>query len=403
MPANDTINMLVYKQLRLLPLEYEVCALRSPEDAKLRADMDSDPSSAKFSIHYAGDYNDVLFSINNINLIKGLNNIHHYVHDAVSMYHGQKFLYTGSFPCYTTRVGVELKKAHPELIWIASFSDPINHSPYKFDRETYQSYIWAQKIAFKLYCRYYVCDQDEANAFEQADWLVFICEEQRDFMIQQYLAYFGKISREKLLAKSRIVPLNYVPEWNILKPGKAAPHDGSFTLSHFGRVYGLRIIREFIFAVQQFTEKHPSVPLRIEQYGEFRPADSRLIRQLHLESCFHIFPKIPYEDCIQKMISTDAVLLFDTILPEDQIQPYLPSKIVEYSLLQKNVLGITTSRSPSYRIMRQSNAIVCRYDRSDILAGLERLIIQRQPSLIQYAYTNEEAVQPLMEIVSPAE
>ena len=99
------------------------------------------------------------------------------------------------------------------------------------------------------------------------------------------------------------------------------------------------------------------------------------------------------------MNESDAVLLFDTILPETEFQPYLPSKILEYSLLEKDTLGISTSRSPAYRIMKESNAIVCRYDQKEIEKGLEELIIEHHPSVIRYATDNRTAVQPLIKSI----
>ncbi|MDD6369774.1 hypothetical protein, partial [Galactobacillus timonensis] len=215
-PYNDTITQLVYKQLRLLDFDYDVCALGNPEDPGLNALLEKDPSYSRFHIHTVDKYNNVLFSIKNVDLIKGLRHMKRYVETAVSMYDGQPVIYTNSWPCYTVRPAVQIKKDHPNVLWIASFSDPINHSPYKYDETTYRSYSLPEKIAFNLYCKYYVVDQDEADAFEHADILVFICQEQRDFMIQQYVTYFHNIPEEEVRKKCVIVPLNYVPEWNQL-------------------------------------------------------------------------------------------------------------------------------------------------------------------------------------------
>ena len=104
-------------------------------------------------------------------------------------------------------------------------------------------------------------------------------------------------------------------------------------------------------------------------------------------------------ECIEKMYQSDAVLLFDTILDEDTIQPYLPSKIMEYSLLKKDVLAVTTSKSPSYRILKESNAIACKYDRNDILKGLEDLLLNHRESKVHYAYTKEQAIQSLLHVL----
>ena len=237
LPYNDVTTQLVYKQLRLLPMEYDVCALDGEkDDPGFMKRLAEDPFFEKFHIVQPCTYRDATFSIRNVNLLKGLSTVNRYIDEAVRMYDGHEYLYTSSFPCYTVRVGMRLKKEHPELKWIASFSDPINHSPYKYDIPTIRSYYPIERECFYLYCHFYVVDQDEADAFENADLLLFICEEQRDFMIEQYVKYFHRIDEEQIRRKCVIVPLSYIPEWT--EPAEKDPKVPSdiFTLAHFGRI-----------------------------------------------------------------------------------------------------------------------------------------------------------------------
>ena len=141
LPYNDVTTQLLYKQLRLLPFKYDVCALDGgSSDPSFVKKIHSDQNYRKFTIVTPYAYNDATFSIKNINLFKALHTIDRYVDYAINMYNGHEIVYTASLPCYTTRVGVALKKKYPEIKWIASFSDPINHSPYKYDIETIKSY-----------------------------------------------------------------------------------------------------------------------------------------------------------------------------------------------------------------------------------------------------------------------
>lgn len=397
LPYNDVTTQLLYKQLRLLPFKYDVCELSGgSSDPSFVKKIKMDPNYRKFTMATPYTYNDATFSIHNINLAKALHTVHKYIDYAINMYDGHEVVYTASLPCYTTRVGAYLKKRNPNIKWIASFSDPINHSPYKYDTETIKSYYPIQRECFFIYTHYYFVDKDEANAFELADLLLFICEEQRDFMIQQYMKYFHRISEEEIRKKCVIVPLSYIPEWvNEAEHNIRPKEDDVFTLAHFGRVYGLRIIKEFIYALDEFIKEHPDIRLQVEQYGEFRPSDIKLIRKLGLSQCFIIHDKYSYDLGFQKMGEADAVLLFDTIMPEDEIQPYLPSKVLEYSLLKKNVLAVTTSKSPTYRLMKKTDSVVCRYDREDIKKGLEDIVIHHKQSVIDYSWKNEDAVSEL--------
>lgn len=397
LPYNDVTTQLVYKQLRLLPFKYDVCALDGGlSDSSFTKKINSDPNYRKFTIATPYTYKDATFSIKNPNLFKAIHTINQYVDYAVSMYDGQDVVYTASLPCYTIRAGAKLKKKNPHVKWIASFSDPINHSPYKYDIKTILSYRPIERECFFIYCHYYFVDKDEATAFEMADLLLFICEEQRDFMIDQYMKYYHNISEEVIREKCVIVPLSYIPEWYSSQTVKKHNKKSDlFVLAHFGRIYGLRIIEEFIYALREFVDEHPSVSLKIEQYGQFRKSDWKLICKLNMQQYFIVHDKYSYDEGYRKMSEADAVLLFDTIMPEDQIQPYLPSKVLEYSLLKQNVLAITTPQSPTYRLMKETDSVVCRYDRKEIKKGLEDIVIQRKESIIDYSIKNEDAIKEL--------
>ena len=149
LPYNDVTTQLVYKQLRLLPFKYDVCALDGGStDPSFVEKLKKDPNYKKFSITVPYKYKDATFSIKNINLIKALSTVNKYVNYAINMYDNHDVVYTASLPCYTIRAGYAIKKKNPEVKWIASFSDPINHSPYKYDKETIRSYYPIQRECF---------------------------------------------------------------------------------------------------------------------------------------------------------------------------------------------------------------------------------------------------------------
>ena len=64
LPFNDTVTQLLYKQLRLLNMQYDVIALRNTEDSALLNLLHADPNYSKFNISYADDYSNIYFSIN---------------------------------------------------------------------------------------------------------------------------------------------------------------------------------------------------------------------------------------------------------------------------------------------------------------------------------------------------
>ena len=181
-PTNMPMSLLSYKYLRGLNMPVDVVAMNHTVDQSLVEKLSKDPKYKNMHVSFKGQYNDALFSIHNINLFKALKNVNRYIDRAIEEFDKDKYnyLFTSSFPAFTTRAGKAIKDKYPDVTWIASFTDPINHSPYKNDARTYHEYSLPEKVAFNLYCKYYVNDHDEILAFNHADYFIFICEEQRD-------------------------------------------------------------------------------------------------------------------------------------------------------------------------------------------------------------------------------
>ena len=77
---------------------------------------------------------------------------------------------------------------------------------------------------------------------------------------------------------------------------------------------------------------------------------------------------------IEIMKKGDILVLFDTLIPSAEVQPYLPSKIVEYLLLKKPILGICGDNSPSYRILKEYGFDTVGYEKDEIKKNIRRLI-----------------------------
>ena len=395
-PANEPMTLIPYKQLRLLDAIIYAATLRYKPDESLKPKLEQDINYSKFHILNFGKYNDALFSIHNVNLFKALWCKYRYIQKCVRWFdhHHADVIYSSAFPQFNHTAALKIKSKYPDVRWIANFTDPINHSPYKYDKRTYQNYSVVEKVAFKVYCYFYVVDDIEARCLEQADALLFICEEQRDFMLEQYQRYYHRVSIDDLMKKSFIYPLNYIREWeNIDIPEfsevlKNKDKCKKIRIGHFGRVYGHRLCAEFIEAIKLLYEQYKN-QLVVEQYGEFQKSDRKLIQKYGLQETFEIQEKVSYQQYMSLLSQCDYVLIFDTILPDETIQPYLPSKVLEYSLLKKNTLSITTKTSPLYRIAKQSNALVAKYDRNDIKDKLLSLL-NGTASLLDYCYENND-------------
>ena len=358
-PYNDTVTLLSYKRLRNLDLDMDVFAFKGKEDPGLIKELAKDPNFRKFNIRYTSYLDWAIPRNYPMRLPISLFLMYKYVKDALKEFEKKqyKYLFTSIAPGISHIAGYYIKKKHPEIIWYASFSDPFKGSPYKKTDLSNRSFIY--KIMYNVGAFVLYNDWYEEAAVLNADKLVFICEEQRDFTLNQYK------NHEDLKEKAIIMPLTYVPEWemyrNILE--YKAERKTKKVAVHLGRLYGLRRPDLFIEALKELKQEDNNLQEKItfHQYSEIQPTDVATIKKYGLEDLFKIHDKVSYDKSIEIMKKADILVLFDTLMPSAPVQPYLPSKIVEYLLLKKPILGICDINSPSYRILKEYgyNTIGC--------------------------------------------
>lgn len=368
-PYNDTVTLLTYKRLRKLDYDFDVFAFKGKEDETIKEELQKDSNWNKFNIKYMCDYDDAIAIKHPLRMFKSLYLMNKYVRDSIKEFEKKKYdiLYTSSIPGISHICGYRIKKKHPEVKWIASFSDPIKNAPYKKDPDLkYRSVLY--RIAFHVGSFIYMNNKYEKAAIEKADELVFICEEQRDFTANQYE------NKKEIIEKSKIEQLTYIPEWNMYKQliNTRNKLNRPKQAVHLGRIYGLRKIDTFLKALYELKKEDPNLSEKIvfNQYSEIQPYSIKYIKEKKLDDVFVLHDKVSYNKSLEIMKTSDVLVLFDTII-EEGIQPYLPSKITEYKLLNKPILAICKNNSPSYRILDGKR---CGYSVNEIKKNIYDLI-----------------------------
>lgn len=350
-PYNDTVTLLTYKRLRNLDLDMDVFCFKGKEDKSLLEELNKDENYKKFNIKYTSDLDWSIPRNYPLRLPVSLLLMNKYVNDCLKEFEKKnyKYLFSSIVPGISHIAANRIKKKHPEVKWIASFSDPFKGSPYKKSDLSDHNFIY--KIAFNVGAYALYNNKYEEVAVNNADRLVFICEEQRDFTLKQYPNY------DELLKKSIIYPLTYIPEWDMYKNLLDAPkvNNSIKQAVHLGRLYGLRRIDTFLDALKELKEEDNDLHNKIvfHQYSEIQKHDIEKIKEYGLEKLFILHDKVSYKKSVNIMKDADVLVLFDTLMTDKPIQPYLPSKIVEYLMLKKPILGICDDNSPSYRILKE--------------------------------------------------
>ena len=372
-PANDTVTLLTYKRLKHSDIPIDVLTLRRKEDNGIKKELEADKDFRKFNIEYCCEYENTICINHPLRLPLGLINMYRYVKRSVKKYKEDdyKYIYTSSVPGISHICGNAIKKRNKDVVWYASFSDPIKGSPYKKDPNLRKRNIF-YRIAFHVGSFVYMNNKYEEVAIKNADKLIFICEEQRDFTLSQYPNY------EELKRKSIILSLCYIDNWkmyqDLIDCEKVVNHPKRAV--HLGRLYGLRTIDTFLEALKELKEEDNNLKNKIvfHQYSEIQKEDIAYIKKNKLEDVFVVHDKVTYDKAIDIMKNADILVLFDTIMPNALVQPYLPSKIVEYLLLKKDILGVCCANSPSYRILNQYGFKTLGYSKEDIKNSIKYLI-----------------------------
>ncbi len=398
-PYNDTVTLISYKHLRNLNADIDVLALRGKEDETIMECLKKDSSYSKFHIEYFCDYDDAVATFERKNVISAWINFHRYAKAAVKKARSGEYavVYTNSVPVFPHLAGYYVKrKLKDQITWVASFSDPILKSPYKYDPESFKEYNIVQKIGFYVYIWLFMPGRYETLAQKYADKVVYITDELRDFMIS------NAKNQEEARSKAMVIPLNYIEDWSIYQNllNSQTVDNTPKIFSHFGRIYGLRKIDSFLDALAELKNEDSKLceKMQFHQYGQLIDRYMDKIKANHLEDLVIVHDKIAYEECMERMHDSDVLCLFDTIMPEDQVQPYFPSKSLEYMLLHKSLLIVSPSTSPTTRIFKELGYTTCRDSKEEIKLQIKKILCNEDtiPKYSTEQYENREAVQPLV-------
>ena len=110
------------------------------------------------------------------------------------------------------------------------------------------------------------------------------------------------------------------------------------------------------------------------QYGDVDNNTVNYILDNSLENIFIIHSKVDYNKCVTLMKNdADVLLVFDTIIDLNKVQPFLPSKVLDYLLVSKPIFSITAKHSHVYSMLKDKHICVM-YDVDDIIKVIKKQI-----------------------------
>jgi glycosyltransferase involved in cell wall biosynthesis len=214
------------------------------------------------------------------------------------------------------------------LPWVAHFSDPWVDSPY-FTGRAFSRWL--------LRCL-------EASVIRRADAVIFVAERSADLVMRKYPDAWRR--------KVRIIPHGYDPE--VVIPRPLSQPNGRLRLVHTGGLYSIRTPDPFLRGLAALA-RNSSVSLadRLEVLfvGHHDPAYRNLAAHLGLDEVVQFRPPCSYGEALRLVAEADVCLLVDAASPIESV--FLPSKLIDYLMLRKPILGITPPQGESADLLRR--------------------------------------------------
>lgn len=222
-------------------------------------------------------------------------------------------------------VGQALSEASG-LPWLAHFSDPWADNPY---------YVGLQGEQREF------MQHQEANVVSETQALVFTNQITADFFADKY--------GSKIQKKINVLPHAYDQR---LRPGKTQARglNNRLYLVYIGSLYGLRNPETLIRALAALEDPGRiliEIAGPVKTVGVYR----KLAENLEVGDSIQFSGNLTYRESLQLAARADVLLLIDA--PVQGESPFLPSKLVDYLMFRKPILGITPTRGASANLLRR--------------------------------------------------
>ncbi len=262
-----------------------------------------------------------------------------------------------------------IKLCHPEVKWIAYFSDPVWNSPFlkpSFRNDGSHRPKWVVMKLFGIPCYW---------ALKRADILMFNNERLARYILgRQY---------DTLRSKVLIAPYGHEG----VAPKMASKRvDGKLTLTHVGQIYGNRTFSALLDGLTVLKQSNPKVyeTLRIRQVGFVCQAERKRVEHSAVHDRFTFVDTVPYEESLAEMYRSDCLLVIDPTFDRSQKNIYIPGKLFDYLSTGKPILCIAQEDSATGAGVKSWGCLRVDPNGQAVAKGLEELPL----SLEHYEYTN---------------
>jgi len=246
---------------------------------------------------------------------------------AVSSANNYNWIHTISNPCSSHVAGLELKKK-TKLPWVAQFYDPwVGNSYREFRTDVLRKYD--EKIEYDIALN--------------ADVIIHT----NDIIKQKWIERYGDMVQNKIF----VLPFSYDSNIEILDAtNKEIKKNKKISVLYVGNLYLNRNLDDLILAIKILMSTISNLEDKIvfKFIGIVSRHDIENIKKNRLENLFELIGQKPYEQLAKYYVDADVLLVIDAPAKENI---FFPSKLIEYFVYNKPLLGISPKISATHDLL----------------------------------------------------
>lgn len=299
---------------------------------------------------------------------------------------------TRSMPQESHEAGLLIKKAFPDVKWIASFGDPIKTNPYQhMNCELYSpnesrnllnrnrglawrmnpkrillAGAWLVRHNNAVRRRRYLAKIEE-DTLRLADRILFNNRAQMRWMLGD---------DEHLLKKAHLVRHTYEPE---LYPDAAGQTRTKLRFVFIGHLDELRTAMPLLQGVRALMDEKPDLAQRAEFlfYGDMADGDLAYLVKHHMLDLVQYCDPVPYLESLAVMRDADWVMHMDANISDASDENiFFAAKLADYFGSGSNLLAVTMPRGDVADVLRASGAQVLNFSANEIKQALYLMIYE---------------------------
>ena len=260
-------------------------------------------------------------------------------------------LVTFAQPWVDHLVGLDLCRK-TGIPWVAHFRSWID-SPY-LDRTDPRISTWKAQ---------------EQAVVREASAVVFVTAQTAERVMEKYPPAWR--------SKAHVVPHGF--DSSLLDLLKEPARTARLRILHTGSLYGIRTPRPFLQALADINATRPlAAELDVLFVGRTDQAYDRMSAEFGLEQVVRFHPHAPYLETLQLAASADILLAIDA--PTEANSMFLPSKLVDYLMFRKPILGLTPPRGASANLLLGADCPVVPPDDVPMIQNAVSALLERWKS-----------------------